>query len=110
MYGQGTDAHTATATFDGADDVSEYVVIVITGMDDERDEKVPIRISLNGHTVWEGPSPFGNEDWTDVARIVQDLSWLEGGENTLSVSNLEGGDEVGAPPWVLVTSATVFFD
>ena len=79
-------------------------------MDDERAEKVPIRISLNGNTVWEGASPFGNEDWTDVAWVVEDLSWLSGDDNTLSVTNLEGGGDVGGPPWVLLTSATVFYD
>jgi hypothetical protein len=78
-------------------------------MDDERAEKVPIRVSLNGNTVWEGTSPFGNEDWTDVAWVVEDLSWLTGG-NTLSVTNLEDGGEVGTPPWVLLTSATVYYN
>jgi hypothetical protein len=109
LYGQGSGADTATAGFGADDGAEEYVVIVITGMDDERAEKVPIRVSLNGNTVWEGASPFGNEDWTDVAWVVRDLSWLSG-DNTLSVTNLEGGGEVGAPPWVLVTSATVFYD
>lgn len=108
LYGQGSDADTATAGFD-AGDPSEYIVLVITGMDDERATKVPIRISLNGNTVWEGPSPFGNEDWTDVAWAVEDLGWLSGGGNTLAVTNLEGDGEVGAPPWVLLTSATVFY-
>lgn len=110
LYGQGSDAHTATAEFDGGDGASDYVVIVITGMDDEVAAKVPIRISLNGNTVWEGPSPFGNEDWTDVAWVVKDLSWLSEGDNTLSVTNTAGGGEIGTPPWVLLTSATVYFD
>lgn len=109
LYGQGSDADTATAGFDAADGAEEYVVILITGMDDERAAKVPIRVSLNGNTVWEGASPFGNEDWTDVAWVVEDLSWLSS-DNTLSVTNLERGGEVGTPPWVLVTSATVFYD
>jgi serine/threonine-protein kinase len=109
LYGQGSDEDTATAGFDADDGAEEYVVIVITGMDDERAEKVPIRVSLNGNTVWEGASPFGNEDWTDVAWVVEDLSWLSG-DNTLAVTNLEGSGEVGAPPWVLLTSATVFYD
>ena len=110
LYGQGSGADTASAGFDADDGAGEYIVIVITGMDDERAEKVPIRISLNGNTVWEGASPFGNEDWTDVAWVVEDLSWLSGDDNTLSVTNLEGGGDVGGPPWVLLTSATVFYD
>jgi len=110
LYGQGSGTETATAGFGAGDAPSEYIVIVITGMDDERAAKVPIRIALNGNTVWEGSSPFGNEDWTDVAWVVQDLSWLSGGGNTLSITNLEGGGGVGVPPWALLTSATVYFD
>jgi hypothetical protein len=78
-------------------------------MDDELPEKVPIRISLNGNTVWEGPSPFGNEAWTDVAWIVEDLGWLSD-DSTLSVTNLGGNGAIGAPPWVLLTSASVFYN
>ncbi len=110
LYGQGSDADTATAGFNADESADDYIVIVITGMDDELSSKVPIRISLNGNTVWEGNSPFGNEDWTDVAWVVQNLGWLSDGGNTLSVTNLGGNGEVGAPPWVLLTSATVFYD
>ncbi|MEX1157680.1 MAG: protein kinase [Thermomicrobiales bacterium] len=110
LYGQGSDASTATASFEVDAGPAEYIVIVITGMDDEVAAKVPIRVSLNGNTVWEGASPFGNEDWTDVAWVVQDLGWISGGENTLAVTNLEEGGEIGTPPWVLLTSATVYYD
>jgi tRNA A-37 threonylcarbamoyl transferase component Bud32 len=109
LYGQGSDAATASADFSGDDDAGEYVVIVITGMDDELPEKVPIRIALNGNTVWEGPSPFGNEAWTDVAWIVEDLSWLSD-DNTISVTNVAGNGSFGTPPWVLLTSASVFYN
>ena len=109
LYGQASGASTATASFSGDDNVEEYIVIVITGMDDEVPAKVPIRVSLNGNTVWEGPSPFGNENWTDVAWVVRDLSWLSD-DSTLAVTNLGAGGDIGTPPWVLLTSASVFYN
>ena len=51
--GQGSGADTATAGFGADDGAEEYVVIVITGMDDERADKVPIRVSLR-----TGKNPF----------------------------------------------------
>ena len=110
LYGQGSDVETATAAFSIDEAPEEYLVIVVTGMDDERGAKVPIRLWLNGNVVWEGPSPFANEDWTDVAWIVEDLSWVSSGENEFAVENLDENGEIGRPPWVLLTRATILYD
>jgi hypothetical protein len=69
-----------------------------------------MQLWLNDNLIWEGPSPFNNEEWTDVAWLVEDLEWLEAGTNTLTVANTEDDGEVGSPPWILVTSAVVYFD
>jgi hypothetical protein len=105
--GSGVDEGTATFTIDGAP--SQYIMIAITGMDDEQPAKVPMQLYLNGNLVWEGPSPFANEDWTDVGWLVGNLDWLQAGQNTLTVVNAGGKGEVGKPPWMLVTSAVVYY-
>jgi serine/threonine-protein kinase len=110
IYGQDSGAEAASADFDVDEAPDQYLLITITGMDDEREEHTSMQLWLNDNLIWEGPSPFNNEEWTDVAWLVEDLEWLEAGTNTLTVANTEDDGEVGSPPWILVTSAVVYFD
>lgn len=117
LYGQGSGARVATATFTVNEAPSEYVLIQLTGIDDEVTAKVPIRLSLNGNVVWEGPSPFQNggtdfdspQWWTDVGWLVANPEWLQEGQNTLTVEIIGVNGEIGVPPWVLLTSAVVYY-
>jgi serine/threonine protein kinase len=109
IYGRGSDAHAATATFEIPNAPSQYVLIAITGMDDERNAKVPMQLWLNDHLIWEGPSPFPNEEWRDIAWIVGDNTWLRQGQNTLRVEVTEGNGAIGRPPWILISSAVIYY-
>lgn len=110
LYGQASDFASASVEFDINDEPSNYILITIVGLDDERSEHTIMRLRLNGNTVWEGPSPFANEAWTEVAWIVGNLAWLDDDDNVLTIENVEGGGGVGKTPWLLVTTATVYFN
>jgi hypothetical protein len=110
MYGQGSGSESISASFEVDEAPSSYIVIQITGMDDERRQKAPMRLWLNDYLVWEGPSPFANEDWTDIGWLVGSLDALHPGTNTLTLENMAGNGEVGQPPWNLLTSAVVYYE
>ena len=117
LYGTGSGATSATATFTANTTPSEYILVQLTGIDDEIAGKVPIRVSLNGNVVWEGPSPFQNGTgdfestayWTDVGWLVGNLGWINEGQNSLTVEIVGIPGQVGTPPWVLLTSAVVYY-
>lgn len=109
VYGVGSNANAATATFTVDTAPQEYILVTVTGMDDERPVKVPMRLWLNDRLIWEGPSPFPNEQWLNISWLVSDLSALAPGENTITVEVTEGNGTIGQPPWILVTSATVYY-
>jgi len=109
LYAQGTDHPSTTVSFEAEDEPGSYIAIVITGMDDEWDENVPCRLVLNDEVVWEGASPFGDEQWTTTGWLAGNLGWLESGENSLTFEVLSEDGEFGQPPWILLNSATVYF-
>jgi hypothetical protein len=110
LYAQSTDFPSTTVTFNVEEKPEDYIGVVIVGMDDERPAAVPIRISLNDKVIWEGPSPFGNEQWTTAAWQVNALGWLRRGENSLSVEMLVAEGPFGLPPWILLTEAAVYWN
>jgi hypothetical protein len=101
----------STVTFDVDIDAVNYVVLVLSGMDDDVDQRVPMRINLNGHVVWEGESPFRDGFWTDEGWLIGDLTWLQAGENTLTIENLADSVDspVGEPPWLLFSASIVYY-
>jgi serine/threonine-protein kinase len=109
FYGPGSGADSGSATFTIDSAPGQYVMIAITGMDDEQKSKVPMQLWLNDSLVWEGPSPFGNEDWTDIGWLIGNLDWLQPGQNTITVVNVGDPGQIGSPPWFLVTSAVVYY-
>lgn len=111
IYGgdSGYDEASASVNVGGGGKASQFILVTITGMDDEKSEHVPMQLWLNDYLIWEGPSPFANEAWTDVAWLVGNLDALKPGNNTLSIVNTAGDGNVGEPPWLLVTAAAVYF-
>ena len=110
LYGQATEFSSASTEFEVNDEPSNYIVITIVGLDDERSEHTMMRLRLNGNVVWEGPSPFANESWTQVAWIVGNLQWLGDDGNVITIENAEAGGGLGQPPWFLVTTAAIYFN
>lgn len=110
LYSQGTEFPSATVTFEADEAPASYIGIVIIGMDDENDSSVPMRLALNGNVIWEGGSPFRNEEWTQVAWQVEDLTWVQEGANQLTIEVLAEGGEFGLPPWILLNRVQVFWN
>lgn len=109
LYGAESGFDSGAAAFQVTNAPSQYILVTITGMDDEQTAHVPMQLWLNDYLVWEGPSPFNNESWTDVAWLVGDLGALEPGNNTLTIVNASPTGDVGKPPWLLITTAAVYF-
>lgn len=89
--------------FNALDDPSQYIGIVIAAMNTPQEGQVPMRLFLNGNQVWEGPSPFPQGEWAEIAWSVGNLDWLAEGTNVLSIQL------VGSTGTVLVSNATVFY-
>lgn len=109
LYGGDSDVHTGTATFQINNAATQYVLVTVTGMDDEQTSHVPMQLWLNDYLIWEGPSPFNNESWTDVAWLVGDIGALPAGQNTLTIVNAADDGGIGEPPWMLITAAGVYY-
>ena len=60
------------------------------------DAVAPLRIRLNGKTVFEGPAEFGSR-WT-VKRIALPAASVTVGENSLEIENT-GKGSVSSVPW-----------
>jgi len=110
LYARSTGFAATTVSFEIPERPTDYIGLAVVGMDDEREQPVPIRISLNGKVVWEGPSPFGNEQWTPVAWEIRALGWLQEGQNSLTIEMLVDEGPFGLPPWILLTEAAVYWD
>jgi hypothetical protein len=110
FYSQTTDYPSATVTFTLDAAPERYAVIRVIGMDDESPRTVPIRVSVNGTIVHEGPAPFGSEVWTDTAWRIGDPGVLQAGQNTVVIENIAPDGPFGRPPWLLVTSMWIYTD
>jgi hypothetical protein len=108
LYSQATDFPSTTVTLELGEAPSRYAVLRIVGMDDESANTVPIRITVNGYVVHDGPGPFGSEVWTDVGWLVGNLGVLQAGDNSITVEVLAPQGEFGRPPWVLLSAMRVY--
>jgi hypothetical protein len=81
----------------------------LVGMDDERPEKNPMRLTLNGQVLYEGPDPLPNDfccgptgegNWGAV--IFEFPASLLRDTNELSITNLSTSDCTLCPFYVMV--------
>jgi hypothetical protein len=117
VYGQGTAFNTMTAPFTlAAPDPSAGARLQVTGLDGENPLSNATRISVNGVTIYEGPSPFPNDtccggsgpgNWATVAFDIP--AGVLGVDNTLTGSNLEPTDCTECPKYVMVDFAEVIY-
>lgn len=110
LYAQPTDHPSTTVTFSLGEAPATYAVLRIVGMDDESQSTVPLRVSVNGYVVHEGPNPFGSEVWTDIAWVIGEPEVLQAGENEITIENLAAEGEFGAPPWILLNEMHLYVD
>jgi hypothetical protein len=93
------------------------LVLTVEGLDDELAGQNPIALEVNGERVYEGESPF--ESWdANVSNQGADAEWtaveitlpaelFTTGENTITLLNLSQSGNFNAPPYVLVSEATL---
>jgi len=100
------------ATFNVAEPRSGTAVLSIEGMDSEDAAKTLVRIAINGVTLFEGATPFPNDDlplatgrWA-TQQLPFDASILRAGANTITLTNLSPG-RASLPPFVAVDYALV---
>ncbi len=112
VYGQNSGYSRMSATFDVGGSVSGTATLVIEGMDSEDATKTPIRIAVNDVVLFEGASPFPNDDlpfesghWSTFQRQF-DAAILRPGANTITITNLAPGNR-GSIPFVAVDYAAV---
>jgi hypothetical protein len=118
VYGQGTPYHTMTASFrlDDRHPAVGRASLRIVGLDGENDVKNPVRIVLNGVTLYEGPNPLPNDyccggsgagNWGSV--VLEFPGSLLARDNSLTISNLAQSDCTSCPKFVMVDYAVVSY-
>lgn len=118
VYGQGTPYHTMSTTFNADNAPSGLATLTIVGIDSEDPPRTPIRISLNGVIVYEGPDPLPNDNRSGPTGPGNwgTYSWQIGpgviapGANTLSITNLDPSDKINYPIFFMLDSATISWD
>ena len=62
VYGQGSGFSTMSASFNVRQVAAGNATLTIVGMDSEDPAKTPMRVAVNNSVLYEGASPFPNDD------------------------------------------------
>ncbi|MGI8587909.1 MAG: protein kinase domain-containing protein [Chloroflexia bacterium] len=114
VYGQGTQYSSMTAPFKLTAQPTGQAQLVLTGMDSEDKAKTPMRVLVNGQSVYNGADPLPNDyspkagSWGS-ATITLPASVLHPGDNTLTIENLSPSGALGIP-FVMINSAKLTWD
>jgi hypothetical protein len=115
LYGAFSDYPRATLTFRLDGEPTAAATLIVTGLDDELAEPNQLAIEINGQQVFNGTSPFPNWDgigngagaaWTPVT-ITLPPGLLRAGRNEIAIANLTPAANFGAPPYILLSDATL---
>lgn len=119
LYGQGTPYNSAIGKFNLNLQVAQTPVnsamVTLVGLASQTTASIPVRIELNGATVFEGPNPFpsdlgatipGAGNWGTFSLQVKPEA-LRQGRNTLIITNLASGGQVGSSPYIVIDRAAV---
>jgi hypothetical protein len=118
IYGQGTELNTMSASFTirgrpVGTGVRNRALLQLDGMDSEDAPKTLILVEINGRQIYRGPDPLPNDsmdtssgNWGSYT-LQFDAAYLRQGRNTLTITNLEPGGTVGAPPFFMLDRAYV---
>jgi hypothetical protein len=103
-----------TAIFNSGAPTSGTATLTIEGMDAEDSAKTPMRVTVNGVTLFQGTDPLPNDDmplatgnWGAMT-LQFDAAILHAGTNSVSITNLAPG-HVGLPPFIALDYAVVQF-
>lgn len=112
IYGSGTAYSTMTAAVTLERQPQGSAVLRVEGMDSEGRAKTPIRITVNGQPIFQGPNPLPDDDlplesgtWA-TASWTFDAALLQPGQNTIQIRNLADG-AVGRPPFFMLDYAVL---
>lgn len=114
IYGSPTQFSTMQATFSLQSQSRGTAQLSIEGMDSEGRAKTPIRMSVNGTEIFNGPNPLPDDDLPLETGTWSTYTWsfdaelLKAGQNTISISNLAPGN-IGRPPFFMLDYAEIRF-
>ncbi len=77
--------------------------LIISAADDFLKEKCPIKLTVNGNILYEGPNPFSNKRW-NVKKFKLPANMLKR-NNILTISNTSPTANFDAPPAFLLNYA-----
>ena len=108
LYGQGSGYNEGTAAFQLAGRPGGAVRLILTGLDDERNERCRLEVIINGRTIFDGATTFPNTPTTDNGVGGQARYWgqmaitvpadvLREGRNTITLRNRTPGSQPGIP-------------
>jgi hypothetical protein len=115
VYGALSDFPQATLAFTLDQTPGGAATLTITGLDDEWADLNPMRVAVNGQEIYQGASPFLNWDgrgtgadaaWTSVPFTIP-AGVLRAGRNEITVANLTPVASFNAPPYILLSTATL---
>lgn len=114
VYGQGTSFAAMTAPFVLPAQPTGNGHLTLAGMDSEDRAKTPMRILINGQSIFNGANPLPN-DFSPNAGTWGTYTWtfpaavLRPGDNTITVENLAPSAALGIP-FIMIDSATLTWD
>lgn len=115
IYGTATDNHVAHATFTIEGQPFGMSELLIAGLDAAGADKTPIRLTLNDHEIYKGPSPLPDDDGVPNSTAWDSYSWtvdaqlLRQGQNVLAIANLAAG-AADTPPFLLLDYAELTYE
>ena len=78
-------------------------LLILSAVDDDVKEKCPIKITVNGKTIFDGPNPFDNRNWNTKTLTIP-ANILER-YNTITVHNTNPASNYGSPPFFMLNYA-----
>jgi len=107
VYAESTGSHASMRAIFQVDTVpAGEVFLFLHGRDDDAADTCPIAVTLNGKTVFVGPSGFPGDAWK-WNRYALSPQVLVRGRNELVIRNTVREGPLGQPPWFMVASACV---
>ena len=106
VYGARTNKHEMRASFvvEPWPAAADYQLIV-SGQNDDREQKCRIRIRVNDKTIFEGENPFIRRGWSTSKFTIPGGALKR--NNTLAIRNIEDSDSKSGPPWFMLNYAVI---
>ncbi|MDD5676824.1 MAG: beta-N-acetylglucosaminidase domain-containing protein [Kiritimatiellae bacterium] len=79
--------------------------LLVSAVDDDHQDQCPIKIDVNGNTIFEGPNPFDKRGW-NLKTFTIPADALKR-NNTLTIANMSPTANFGVPPFILVNYVVV---